>query len=278
MTDTATVDAYAVIGNPVAHSLSPQIHQQFAEQTGQPISYEAIEIAADELESNLYDLQQRDFRGLNVTVPFKERVWQLCDKRSPRADDAGAVNTLIFMPDGNLAGDNTDGVGLTRDLTSNLHVLLRHRKILILGAGGAVRGVLGPILAQQPRLLTIANRTVEKAEKLAEDFRNLGEIHVSAYNDLGNISYDLIINGTSAGLNNQVPPIPDGVMGVSSICYDMVYNRSGKTAFVDWALSRGAVRAFDGLGMLVEQAAESFRIWRGIQPSTAEVIRSLRTE
>lgn len=277
MTSAPTVDAYAVIGNPVAHSLSPQIHRSFAAQTGQSISYEAIEIAEDELEPSLHELRRRGYRGLNVTVPFKERVWQLCDERSPRAVDAGAVNTLIFMPDGKLAGDNTDGVGLTRDLIDNLRVLLQHRKILVLGAGGAVRGVLGPILAHNPGLLTIANRTVDRAEQLAADFRNLGETQVSAYSELGRIKYDLIINGTSAGLNNEVPPIPDGVLGVNSICYDMIYSRSGKTAFVDWALSRGAVRAFDGLGMLVEQAAESFRIWRGVQADTAEVIQSLRT-
>jgi shikimate dehydrogenase len=277
VTDSPPIDAYAVIGNPVAHSLSPQIHRSFAAQTGESISYEAIEVAEDALESSLADLRERGYRGLNVTVPFKERVWQLCDERSPRAVNAGAVNTLIFMPDGKLAGDNTDGVGLTRDLVDNLGVLLQHRKVLVLGAGGAVRGVIGPIFAHGPELLSIANRTVDKAERLAEDFQNLGEIQVSAYNELGKIKFDLIINGTSAGLSNQVPPIPDGALGVNSICYDMLYSRSGKTAFVDWAQSRGAARAFDGLGMLVEQAAESFRIWRGVQASTAEVIQSLRT-
>jgi shikimate dehydrogenase len=278
VTKSQSVDAYAVIGNPVAHSLSPQIHRRFAEQTGQSISYEAIEVAENALEPKLDELRQAGYRGLNVTVPFKQRVWQLCDQRSPRADDAGAVNTLIFMPDGNLAGDNTDGVGLTRDLTENLGISIRQSKVLVLGAGGAVRGVLGPVLAQQPDLLTIANRTVDKAVTLAEDFRKLGEITVSSYNELGTIKFDLIINGTSAGLNEQVPPIPEGVLGVNSICYDMVYSRSGKTAFVDWALSRGAARAYDGLGMLVEQAAESFRIWRGVEARTAEVIQSLRTE
>lgn len=272
------IDAYAVIGNPVAHSLSPQIHRSFAEQSNQSISYEAIETPHNALEALLYALQQQGFKGLNVTVPFKQRVWELCDERSPRADDAKAVNTLIFLPDGNLAGDNTDGVGLTRDLVDNLRVLMKHRKILILGAGGAVRGVLGPILAHSPRILTIANRSLDKAKALAEDFQNLGEIQVSAYNDLGSDNYDLIINGTSAGLHDEVPPIPNGVLGVNSICYDMMYRRNGRTAFVDWALLHGAVRAFDGLGMLVEQAAESFRIWRGIQVNTAEAIESLRTE
>ena len=272
------IDNYAVIGNPVAHSLSPRIHQIFAEQSGQTIGYEAINTPIKALEAVLYALQQQGFRGLNVTVPFKQRVWELCDERSPRADDAKAVNTIIFLPNGDLAGDNTDGVGLSRDLINNLRILLKHRKVLILGAGGAVRGILGPILAHSPRLLTIANRTLEKAQTLAEDFRNLGEIQVSAYNDLGRDNYDLIINGTSAGLGHEVPPIPDGVLGVNSVCYDMMYNTSGRTAFVDWALSRGAVAAYDGLGMLVEQAAESFRIWRGVQVDTAKVIRSLRTE
>lgn len=269
-------DLYAVIGNPVSHSLSPQIHAKFAAQTDQVIQYQAIEVAHGDFEQDLYDLQQRKFKGVNITVPFKRKAWELSDELSPRAKDAGAVNTLIFLEDGNIAGDNTDGVGLTRDLTQNLRILMRQRKILILGAGGAVRGVLGPILAHQPRSLTIANRSLEKAQALTEDFSALGKIEVSAYQDLGRENYDLIINGTAAGLSNEVPPIPDGVLGANSICYDMMYDIVKKTAFVDWALSRGAVAAHDGLGMLVEQAAESFYIWRGIRADTNEVLRSLR--
>ena len=271
-----TDDFYAVIGNPVSHSLSPRIHAEFAVQTDQPIQYQAIELAEQDFEQDLYNLQQREFKGLNITVPFKRKAWKLCDELSPRARDAGAVNTLIFLEDGNIAGDNTDGIGLTRDLTQNLRILMRQRKILILGAGGAVRGVLGPLLARKPRSLTIANRNLEKAQNLAENFGALGKIEVSAYQDLGQEKYDLIINGTAAGLSHEVPPIPDGVLGANSVCYDMMYDIVKNTAFVDWALSRGAVAAHDGLGMLVEQAAESFYIWRGVRADTQEVLRSLR--
>ena len=277
MTPVSRADAYAVIGNPVRHSLSPQIHSQFAAQTNQPICYEAIETDESTLESCLQDLRQRGYLGLNITVPLKEKVWKLCDQISPRADNAKAVNTLSFMPNGELVGDNTDGVGLTRDLIANLGVTPKNQHILVLGAGGAVRGVLGPILAQAPESLTIANRTIEKAEKLAADFADMGPVRVSAYADLGATRYDLIINGTSAGLSKEIPPIPDEIISPRSVCYDMVYSRSGRTAFVDWAYSQGATHSFDGLGMLVEQAAESFRIWRGMQVSTTDIIRSLRS-
>lgn len=269
-------DRYAVVGNPVAHSLSPRIHGLFAEQTGQDISYEAIEIGIDEFGQRVHELYREGLRGLNVTVPFKRDAFELCDRLSPRARDAGAVNTLLFAEDGEISGDNTDGVGLTRDLVDNLNVLIRHRKILVLGAGGAVRGVIGPLLVQQPRVLAIANRTPERAEELAVDFSRLGRIEVFAYEDLGNDSYDLVINGTAAGLAGEVPPLPDGVLGINSVCYDMMYRLDEPTAFVDWALQRGAADAHDGLGMLVEQAAEAFFLWRGQQPDTAAVIAALR--
>jgi shikimate dehydrogenase len=269
-------DNYAVIGNPVSHSLSPQIHTLFAAQTNQSFQYQAIEINEENFEQDLFDLQQQQFKGVNITVPFKRKAWELSDTLSPRAKDAGAVNTLIFQEDGNIAGDNTDGVGLTRDMTQNLRILIRQRKILILGAGGAVRGVLGPILAHGPRNLTIANRSLDKAETLAEDFSALGKINVSAYEDLGRENFDLIINATAAGLSDDVPLIPDEVLGTNSVCYDMMYKLDKATAFVDWALSRGAVDAHDGLGMLVEQAAESFYIWRGVRVETTEVFESLR--
>jgi shikimate dehydrogenase len=269
------VDRYAVVGNPVAHSLSPQIHASFAAQTGQELSYEAIEIPLDSFANGIRDLQQKGFSGVNVTVPFKREAWELCDHLSTRAQDAGAVNTLSFMPDGNIAGDNTDGVGLTRDLVENLGVAIERQEILLLGAGGAVRGTLGPILALSPGSLTIVNRTPQKAVALAQDFEKFGEIQALAYASLGSASYDLIINGTAAGLSNQVPPVPDSVLGENSVCYDMMYNISSATAFVDWASSRGVKQAFDGRGMLVEQAAEAFHVWRGIRPHTAEIIKSL---
>ena len=275
MTSGDQVDRYAVVGNPVTHSLSPRIHASFAVQTAQKISYEAIEIPPESFADGIRALQRQGYSGANVTVPFKREAWEFCDHLSERARDAGAVNTLSFLANGSVAGDNTDGVGLTRDLAENLGVAINRQKILLLGAGGAVRGVLGPILALSPDRLTIANRTPQKAVALAQDFKQFGDIHASAYETLGSASYDLIINGTAAGLSNEVPPITDSVLGESSVCYDMMYNVSRATAFVDWALSHGVEQAFDGRGMLVEQAAEAFHVWRGIYPHTAEVINSL---
>lgn len=270
------MDRYAVVGNPVGHSLSPQIHALFAEQTAQELEYSAQQLEVDGFEQGLYELQTAGYRGVNVTVPFKIKAYDITDNLSPRAQDAAAVNTLIFQDDGLIAGDNTDGIGLCRDLLLNHQVLIEHRKILVLGAGGAVRGILGPLLAKKPGLLTIANRTIEKAQQLSKDLSHLGEIHTSAYENLGQEKFDLIINGTSASLEHDVPPVPDETLGINSVCYDMMYNIEKPTSFVDWALNRGALRAFDGLGMLVEQAAESFYIWRGIRPDTQPVIQLLR--
>jgi shikimate dehydrogenase len=269
-------DQYAVVGNPVAHSKSPLIHHTFAEQTLQTLDYNAVELPIDDFESKLRELQQLGYKGVNVTVPFKQQAWKICDERSPRAEDAGAVNTLVFDSDSKISGDNTDGVGLTRDLTNNHSVLIKRRKILILGAGGAVRGVLAPLLILGPTSITIANRTVDKAQDLAEAFHPIGDVKACGYDDLSNEKFDLIINGTSAGLNQEVPPIPHEVLGINSVCYDMMYNTSAPTAFVEWARKQGASRAIDGLGMLVEQAAESFYVWRGARPETSKVIQSLR--
>ncbi len=270
------MDQYAVVGYPISHSLSPQIHSLFAEETKQDMSYRALQLEPDKFVEQIRKLQSAGYKGLNITVPFKQEAWDIADIMSPRAKDAGAVNTLILQPDGKIAGDNTDGIGLIRDLIVNHQVLIEHRKILILGAGGAVRGALGPILAKKPGLLTIANRTLEKAQQLADDFYHVWDLQPSTYEDLGRETYDLIINGTSAGLHGEVPPIPDTILGANSVCYDMMYSVSQNTAFVQWALDRGALRAYDGLGMLVEQAAESFYIWRGKRPQTAIVIQMLR--
>ncbi|MEM7563594.1 MAG: shikimate dehydrogenase [Pseudomonadota bacterium] len=272
-----TPELYAVLGNPVSHSLSPRIHTHFAAQAAQVMQYQAIEVPLDQFNQQLFEMQSKGYKGANVTVPFKQQAWEICDQLSSRARDAGAVNTLTFLESGEIAGDNTDGVGLVRDLLQNLRLLMRERRILILGAGGAVRGVLSPILEQKPKKLTIANRSLDKAEDLATLFSNSGSIDVSAYEDLGNEQYDLIINGTAAGLNNQVPPIPATILGVNSVCYDMMYNLQQDTAFVSWALNHGAVDAYDGLGMLVEQAAESFQIWRGVSVDTGELMESLRS-
>ena len=270
------MDQYAVVGNPIKHSLSPQIHSLFAEETAQNLSYRALQIEPGRFSEHIARLQESGFKGLNVTVPFKEEAWAITDQLSPRAQDAGAVNTLIFQPDGTIAGDNTDGMGLTRDLIINQKVLIEHQNILILGAGGAVRGVLGPILSKRPGMVTLANRTLEKAEKLAEDFFHIWDIQASSYEALGREAYGLIINGTSAGLKGEIPPLPDSVLGPNTICYDMMYNIHQPTAFVRWAQDRGVVRAYDGLGMLVEQAAESFFVWRGLRPQTTPVIETLR--
>jgi len=275
VSSTDHVDRYAVVGNPVAHSLSPQIHTSFAQQTGQALSYQAIELPLTSFETGIRDLQQQGFSGVNVTVPFKREAWELCNHKSRAAQDAGAVNTLTFQPDDDIDGNNTDGVGLVRDLVDNLEIAIDNRSILVLGAGGAVRGVLGPILAQSPASLTIANRTLEKATELVRDFGAQGNLEAVAYDALGAEKFDLIINGTAAGLSNEVPPLPDTVIGANSICYDMMYSVSTATAFVDWAYSHGAAKAFDGIGMLVEQAAEAFVLWRTVRPDTAEVIRSL---
>jgi shikimate dehydrogenase len=270
------IDRYAVVGNPVAHSLSPKIHRLFAEQTQQQISYEAIELPIDNFADRIRELQSQSMKGLNVTVPFKQRAWEICDTRASRAETAGAVNTLVFKPGGEILGDNTDGAGLVRDLTINHHCQIRHRKILLMGAGGATRGVLEPLLALEPESLTIVNRTVEKAEQLARLFQSSGEINSCGYDELGEQKYDLIINATAAGLNDETPPLVDSVLGSDSICYDMMYRLDEPTAFLRWAQIRGVTKAFDGLGMLVEQAAESFFIWRGVRVETAAVISSLR--
>lgn len=270
-------DLYAVIGHPIGHSKSPKIHSQFASQTGEPVEYTAIEAPIDGFAATLQQFFERGGKGANVTVPFKEQAWQLADHRAARAAKAGAANTLYHDENGLLVADNTDGQGLVRDLTENHAVILRGTRILVLGAGGAVRGVLGPILAQQPASLTIANRTVQKAEVLAELFSSDAgstELKVCGF-DRPSQPFDIIINGTSASLRGDLPPLSTNVIGASTLVYDMMYS-SQTTRFNQWALELGAGKAVDGLGMLVEQAAESFRIWRGVTPETAPIIEELR--
>ncbi len=273
----AQVDRYAVVGNPVAHSLSPLIHRHFAEQTIQTLDYTAIEIAPDAFAPRIAELVAAGFKGFNVTVPFKQQAFALCTELSQRAQRAGAVNTIRVLAGGELAGENTDGIGLVRDLSINLHIPLADQRILLLGAGGAVRGVLGPILAEAPRVLVLCNRTLARAETLANDFSASGDIEVLPYEELDGETFDLVINGTAAGLNDSVPPLPASAVGAETVCYDMMYNRSGPTAFVAWARDKGAAAAHDGLGMLVEQAAEAFQVWRGLRPQTADLIQSLRS-
>jgi len=267
---------YAVIGNPVSHSLSPRIHARFAAQTGQALSYEAIELAVDGFEAGVRGLQRQGYAGLNVTLPFKLEAWAICERLSRLAEDAGAVNTLCLHPDGDISGDNTDGTGLVRDLEVNLKFPLAGRQVLLLGAGGAARGVLGPLLDLAPQSLTIANRTPQKAVELARIFERRGRIRAAAYESLADSRFDLVINATAAGLGGGLPPLPDSCVDAGTLCYDMMYDLAKPTAFVGWARARGAKRACDGLGMLVEQAAEAFYIWRGLRPNSADVIDMLR--
>ncbi len=265
------VDRYAVIGYPVAHSRSPVIHTVFAAQTGQRLRYEAIEIKPDDLETTLQRLVRDGFRGLNVTMPHKSEIVRLVDDMSEHAASAGAINTLT-NDGGRLHGDNTDGIGLVRDLLGNRQWPLEGRRLLILGAGGATRGIVRPLLEQGPASLRIANRSVDKAVALAAHFSSYGEVTSSRFRDLADEPpYDLIINATSAGLGGRRAGFPDTIVGATTHCYDLAYG-SGSTPFLSWAREQGAAAVASGWGMLVEQAAESFRIWRSVLPDTADVL------
>ncbi|PHQ24927.1 shikimate dehydrogenase [Marinobacter guineae] len=272
-------DLYAVVGNPISHSKSPRIHSLFACQTGEAMEYTAIQAPLDDFPGTVRQFFERGGKGLNVTVPFKEEAWKLADRRTERAEKAGAANTLYLDVDGVLTADNTDGCGIVRDLVSNHGVRLGSARVLVLGAGGAVRGVLGPILAERPMVLTIANRTVARAEALVELFTPVaGAARLSACGfEQPREPFDLIINGTSASLQGDLPPLSPGVIGEQTVVYDMMYSLQ-TTTFNQWALDQGAKTVYDGLGMLVEQAAESFRIWRGVSPETAPVIEELRND
>jgi len=275
MTTADGADRYAVMGNPIEHSKSPRIHRLFAEQTGQPVVYDAIRVDPGHFSDAVTDFINHAGKGLNVTVPFKQDAWQLANRLSERAQRAGAVNTLNIRDDGTLSGDNTDGAGLVRDLTGNLGLTLTGKHILVLGAGGATRGILAPLLEQHPASLVVANRTVERAQQLATEFADLGAFQGCGFNDLAGTRFDLVINATAAGLQRQVPTLPAGIIDRDSCCYDLMY-ASEPTAFVRYARQLGVRSAFDGLGMLVEQAAESFLVWRGVLPDTAPVIAALR--
>ncbi len=269
-------DRYAVIGNPVAHSKSPLIHAVFARLTFQDLSYEAILAPLDGFAAAVRDFVAAGGRGMNVTVPFKLEAYVLADARSPRAEAAKAVNTLIFTPQG-IRGDNTDGLGLVADLTRNLDFGLAGKRILLLGAGGAARGVILPLLEQQPVLLHLANRTAEKACALRDEFTPRAgtcRLEAGGFDGLAGRQFDLVVNATAASLADEAPPLPAGLYAAGSLAYDMVYGR--ETPFMTTARQQGAARQADGLGMLVEQAAESFFLWRGVRPPTAPVLAQLR--
>lgn len=271
------VDLYAVMGNPVAHSKSPIIHSMFANQTGQRLQYATRLVPLDGFEEAIehFYTEQNGGHGLSITVPFKEQAWESAQKRTSRAEKAGAVNTLWLSNDGVLHGDNTDGLGLVQDLTVNHRIPLEDARILILGAGGAVRGVLEPILQKKPAELVIANRTVSKSENLANLFPDQ-PVTACGFETLTG-RFDLIINGTSASLQGELPPLPDSIVHNNTCCYDMMYAKE-TTVFNQWGLSHGAAKAIDGLGMLVEQAAAQFEIWRGVRPDTANVLELLRDD
>jgi shikimate dehydrogenase len=264
-------DAYAVFGNPIAHSKSPLIHAAFASQTGQDIRYTAQLAPLDGFRETVLAFRDAGGRGANVTVPFKEQAFALSARRSERAEMAGAVNTLSFAG-ADILGDNTDGAGLVRDLAGNLAVGLAGRRILLMGAGGAARGVILPLLEQAPESLFIANRTSDKASALAKGFARHGEISGGGYDALPG-PFDVVINATAASLAGELPPLPATVFAGDALAYDMMYGRD--TPFLAFARARGA-RTADGLGMLVEQAAEAFFLWRGVRPETRPVIAMLR--
>ncbi len=267
-------DRYAVIGHPIAHSRSPEIHALFARQTHQRMTYSALDVAPEDLAPRVREFFATGGRGLNVTVPHKQAVIALTDSLSARARTAGAANTILCDAAGNLLADNTDGAGLVRDLTHNLHIGVRARRVLLAGAGGAARGVLAPLLQLEPRELVIANRGAERARALASAFAAMGPVRGSGFDELDGSCFDLIINATAAGLQAQVAPLPPAVIGPTTICYDLLY-ADGDTHFMRWAREHGAAQAYMGLGMLVEQAAESFRLWRGVRPDTAPVLAAL---
>jgi len=268
------MDKYLVLGNPIAHSKSPFIHQGFAEQTNQVMSYDKKLIELDAFEAFISEFKNQGGKGCNITVPFKERAYALSQELSPRAKAAGAVNTLIFTESGMIIGDNTDGQGLVEDLLSN-NVELTKQRILIIGAGGAARGSILPLLAQNPTSITITNRTVEKAECLVSEFEHDDLDSV----ELKNLTtdFDVIINSTSASLSNQLPEISASVIANAACCYDMAYGNK-PTCFIEWAKELGVTKTIDGLGMLVGQAAESFRVWRGIKPQTQAILSEMRTQ
>jgi len=272
---SAAPDPYGVVGHPVGHSLSPFIHGMFARDTGQAMSYRLYDVSPAEFAGFVSGFFDRGGRGLNVTVPHKIAAVEAANELTSRAAHAAAVNTLALRDDGTILGDNTDGAGLVRDLCDNLGLVITNRRLLIVGAGGATRGILAPLLGLSPTTVVIANRTPERAQALAAAFTDLGSTQGVGFEDVGDQPFDLVINATSASLSGEMPPLPPSVVGPGTVCYDLAYGRAA-TAFVDWARARGCAQALQGLGMLVEQAAESFRLWRGIRPSTAKVLAALR--
>jgi shikimate dehydrogenase len=270
-------DRYAVIGHPVSHSRSPFIHARFAAQTGHALTYTTLDAPPATFASVTRAFLAEGGKGLNVTIPHKEAAVALAEELTPRARRAGAVNTLALRKDGTLLGDNTDGAGLARDLVHNHGVSIAGRRVLLLGAGGAARGVLAPLLGLRPSQLSIVNRTVDRARTLVDAFSDMGALTALTYQQLDGEPWDIVINATAASLAGELPALPPGIVSAQSICYDLAYARD-ETPFVRWAHQRGVARAMDGLGMLVEQAAESFHLWRGVRPDTLSVLSALAAQ
>ncbi len=270
------VPSFAVFGNPVVHSQSPTIHQLFAKQFGIELEYQAIEIPSEQFGQSVKDFCSAGGVGLNITIPFKEQAFRLCDTLTERAQFANSVNTIWFDDKQSICGDTTDGIGLIRDLQNN-DVSIKDKSVLLLGAGGSVKAVLEPLLKQQPLKLQIANRTVSRAVELAKQCETIANVEVSAYQELKGHSFDIVINGTSLSLQKTLPPLPDSLLNQNACCYDFMYSKV-KTVFMQWALAQGALIVLDGKGMLVEQAAEGFSIWHGQKPDTRPVIDYLAND
>ena len=277
-TADAVIDHYAVVGDPIAHSKSPLIHRLFAKQTEQPITYEAIRIDSEETHfaREIDYLKTHGYKGINITVPYKLDAFEQADELSERAQLAQAVNTYVFREDGSVYGDNTDGIGLVNDIEQNGMRPFKGKRVLIIGAGGAVQGILKPLLDKQPGLVHIANRTAKRAEVLGQRFDTDVPIHGSGWDEIPLEPFDIIINGTSASLEGKLPPVSEKVIGADSLVYDMMYGAQ-PTVFLNWAQQhQPKCQRMDGLGMLVGQAAEAFYLWRGVHPKTKPVIEEVR--
>ena len=270
-------DKYAVFGNPIKHSKSPQIHTAFASETDQDLTYRSHKVELDKFADAAQSFFDNGGKGLNITVPFKGDAFEFADELSDRARRAGAVNTLALQGDGSVYGDNSDGTGLIRDISNNLGWDLGGKRVLLIGAGGAVRGVLESIIGQKPGHIVIVNRTVERALQLVSDFSDLADVRACSFEALTDNQFDIVINGSSASLSGELPPLPTGLLSDDACCYDMMYSAE-PTPFMRWGAENMAWAVSDGLGMLVEQAAESFSIWRGVKPQTQPVIDRVREE
>lgn len=273
-TSSSKSDRYALVGYPVSHSRSPLIHQLFADQTGDLLTYELLEASPEQFETAVLGFAAAGGKGMNVTVPHKEAAFQICRSHGSEAKEAGAVNTISFRS-GGPHGDNTDGTGFIRDLCENHQQSIAEKRVLLLGAGGAARGIIRPILGEKPAFVVLANRTIERAAALQDDLDSPAGLSICRFDQLEELeNFDIVINATSAGLKGEKPPFPESLVDRQSFCYDLAYSVK-PTPFVTWAIENGAGQAVQGWGMLVEQAAESFAIWRGKRPDTRPILSKL---